>query len=68
MSRRWAAFARTGDPNIAGQPHWPAYDLSRRATLVIDREDHVIDDPRKAERLALMRLPDALSENVRILR
>jgi hypothetical protein len=35
---------------------------------VINREDRVIDDPRSAERLALMRLPDALSENVRVLR
>jgi para-nitrobenzyl esterase len=68
VSRRWVAFARTGDPNIAGQPRWPAYDIARRATLVIDREDRIVEDPRRAERLALMQLPDALSENVRAFR
>jgi para-nitrobenzyl esterase len=26
MHRYWVAFARTGAPEVPGQPHWPAYD------------------------------------------
>jgi para-nitrobenzyl esterase len=68
VSRRWVAFARTGNPNIAGVPNWPAYTTERRSTLVIDSRDQVVDDPRREERLALMEVPDAVSEDVRALR
>jgi para-nitrobenzyl esterase len=27
MSKSWAAFARTGNPNTAGQENWPVYTL-----------------------------------------
>lgn len=27
MSKSWAAFARTGNPNVDGQPSWPTYNL-----------------------------------------
>jgi para-nitrobenzyl esterase len=50
MSEMAIAFARTGNPNTAVLPAWPTYDLTRRATLVFDREPRVIDDPRGDER------------------
>jgi para-nitrobenzyl esterase len=39
MSAAWLAFARTGDPG------WPAYDTTRRATMVFDLESRVVEDP-----------------------
>lgn len=27
MSASWAAFAKTGNPNVEGQAHWPIYNL-----------------------------------------
>ncbi|AKK28117.1 carboxylesterase/lipase family protein [Mycobacterium sp. EPa45] len=45
MRARWTRFAATGDPNLPiGQPHWAPYRADDRATLVIDREDRVVDD------------------------
>jgi para-nitrobenzyl esterase len=46
MHRAWIAFARTGDPG------WPAYDETRRATMRFDRETEVLDDPGAAQRRA----------------
>jgi len=57
VSGAWAAFARSGNPNIAGLPHWPAYDTTTRATMVFNDECKVEDDPGKNERLALSALP-----------
>jgi para-nitrobenzyl esterase len=38
------AFASRGDPG------WPKYKLSRRATMRFDTASEVVDDPRSAER------------------
>ncbi|HEY9217436.1 MAG TPA: carboxylesterase family protein, partial [Phenylobacterium sp.] len=45
MSEAWLAFARTGDPNTAGLPRWPAYDAERRATMIFDTTSQVVEDP-----------------------
>ena len=50
MSEAWLAFARTGDPNPPGLPAWPVYDEDRRATMLLDVECAVIDDPDAEER------------------
>jgi para-nitrobenzyl esterase len=52
-SRTWAAFARTGDPGNDAIPPWPAYSLPRRATMVIDTDWRVADDPNGEELSAL---------------
>jgi len=48
LSRRvaatWTAFARTGKPDNTAIPHWPAYTLSDRATLVFNRECRLEND------------------------
>ena len=28
MSASWAAFAKTGNPNVSGQANWPIYSLN----------------------------------------
>ena len=49
-SALFASFARDGRPSAPGQPAWPAYDLKRRATMVIDVACTVVDDRFGAER------------------
>ena len=45
MRARWTNFARHGRPDgLGGEPAWDPYDAERRATLVIDKTDAVIDD------------------------
>ena len=45
LRARWTNFARHGRPDgLGGEPAWDPYDAERRATLVIDKTDAVIDD------------------------
>ncbi len=53
MSAAWAAFARTGDPNHADIPRWPAFNPTERATMIWNNEVKVVNDPHREERLAL---------------
>lgn len=41
----WASFARTGRPEADGLPEWPAWDPDRRATMVLDLDPGIADDP-----------------------
>ena len=50
MSQSWVHFARTGNPDVPGLPHWPAYDPETRATMMFDVPCRVENDPRKEER------------------
>ena len=56
MSAAWAAFARTGDPNHADMPHWPAFNSADYPTMIFGQEVVVENDPNKQERLALAAL------------
>ena len=44
MHAAWIRFASVGEPG------WPKYDLSRRATMRFDTTSTVVDDPRATER------------------
>jgi para-nitrobenzyl esterase len=51
MSRTFAAFARTGNPNVKGYPHWPAYTLEKRETFIYDVPPQVVSDPNSTYRV-----------------
>jgi para-nitrobenzyl esterase len=44
MSATWAAFARSGKPDNPAIPHWPAYTLAERSTMIFNRECSVASD------------------------
>lgn len=44
MSDAWIAFARTGNPNTAKVPHWPAYTLEKRANMLFNTKSRVVND------------------------
>ena len=56
ISGAWVAFARTGNPSQKGLA-WPAYNTTKRATMILDNKCEVVDDPRKEVRFALATLP-----------
>ena len=60
MQAAWAQFARTGDPG------WKRFDTATRATMMLDRECRVENDPGRAERLAQGGLPVALTSQARV--
>lgn len=53
LSSAWVAFASSGVPSAAGLPEWTTYDGERRATLVINDESTMVDDPTSDRRQAM---------------
>ncbi len=51
MHAAWIRFAHVNDPGHATIPAWPAYDSDRRATMVIDTQWELQDDPYGSERV-----------------
>lgn len=56
IATTWAAFARTGNPENAALPHWPAYAAEHRATMVFDSECRLVVDPDREARLMWERI------------
>jgi para-nitrobenzyl esterase len=52
MSAMWTAFARTGNPSIAGLT-WEPYSAERRAVMILDDHPRLELDPYREERLAI---------------
>jgi len=50
MSAAWTSFARSGNPNHKGLPSWPTFDATKRATLILNNECRVVNDPFGEER------------------
>ncbi len=46
FSHTWVTMARNANPNNAKIPDWPAYDATKRATMIFDKEVRVENDPR----------------------
>ena len=53
----FVAFARSGNPAVAGQPAWPAYELPQRGTMIFDGSTRVENDPRRWQRELFARAP-----------
>ena len=56
MSATWAAFARSGKPDNAAIPAWPAYTETTRAAMVFDTRCRIVDDPLRDARLLWSRV------------
>jgi para-nitrobenzyl esterase len=54
MSGQWLQFARTGNPNGSGLPHWPQYRPGEPTILHIDAQASVPGPLDDRERLALL--------------
>jgi para-nitrobenzyl esterase len=50
VSSTWIAFARSGNPNNPAIPHWPAYTVADRTTMVFDTQSKAEKDYRGDER------------------
>jgi para-nitrobenzyl esterase len=45
VSEAWISFARTGNPNHAGLPHWPAFDSDKVPTMIFDDQCQLANNP-----------------------
>lgn len=46
VSTAWMAFARSGNPDHPGMPHWPRYQLDGREAMYFDKSVKVWKDPK----------------------
>src|SRR5580765_6432677 len=53
VSASWVAFARTGNPNVAGLPKWPAYSAVSRDTMLFNNTSRVEQDPDRGPRVVM---------------
>ncbi len=56
MNDTWINFAKNGVPSAPGLPEWPAYEVEKRATMVLNVKSEVVYDPKRADREQLSKL------------
>ncbi len=61
ISGAWVSFARTGNPNHKGIPNWAQFDATKRATMVIDNEWKLVNDPHGEEQRLLHSVQNGVS-------
>jgi len=44
MSKSWAAFAKTGNPNVSGQANWPIYSLKADEMRLFSYDREIVKD------------------------
>jgi para-nitrobenzyl esterase len=54
VSEAWLHFARHGNPNHSGLPHWPAFEPGAAATMIFDNRPELKNDPDGPERRLAM--------------
>lgn len=59
VSGAWVAFARSGNPNHKGLPTWAPFDTTKRATMVLDNECKLVNDPHGEEQRLLHTIQNA---------
>jgi para-nitrobenzyl esterase len=50
MQDSWIAFAKTGNPDNTSIPNWPAYNTRTRATMILNVNPSVQNDPYSEDR------------------
>jgi para-nitrobenzyl esterase len=51
ISAAWIAFAKNGNPATKQLPEWPVYSEGTRATMILDNNPRVENDPAREIRL-----------------
>jgi para-nitrobenzyl esterase len=53
----WVAFAKNGNPDHAGIPHWPAFNATERAVMELNLQSRVVNDPLSEARQIIAQIP-----------
>jgi para-nitrobenzyl esterase len=64
MADAWINFARNGDPNHSGLPHWPAYDAAKMPTMIFDTKCVMKNDPDGEVRKAIVEAIAQITNNL----
>ncbi len=58
----WIAFAKTGNPNHAALPEWPAFNLEACPTMTFDNDTRIETNPRAEELARINACPRFVSD------
>jgi para-nitrobenzyl esterase len=54
ISDAWIAFARSGNPNHSGIPHWPQFSAQNVPTMIFDSTVSLVNDPDGEEQRSII--------------